>query len=140
VKRTIGLFVSMISIAIASAGQTSQAPPVPPLQILGPQLVAWSQLQQPQPLPERTLLPSGPPIGQTTSHDTTPIRQNAVLRLKGSIAQSNGHYLLKLANDIAIQLDDPENSSRYEGKQVRIGGILEANGEKLHVISIELDS
>jgi hypothetical protein len=136
----------MISmVAIIATAQGGQVPPEPPLQVLGPQLVAWSQLQRPQPiqqlLPDTTLQRSCPQAAdQTPSHDALLFRQGAVLQLKGSIVQANGHYLLKLANDIAIQLDNAANSSRYEGKQVRIAGIFDKNGESFRVLSIELDS
>ena len=48
---TVG-FLSVITPPIFAQDLQSQPGPVPPLIVIGPQLVAWSELQKPQPIPE----------------------------------------------------------------------------------------
>jgi hypothetical protein len=48
---TVG-FLAAIAPPIFAQDLQSQPGPVPPLSVIGPQLIAWSQLQKPQPIPE----------------------------------------------------------------------------------------
>jgi hypothetical protein len=54
--------------------------------------------------------------------------------------QNSGVFLLKVSSNNAYQLDDQEKARQYEGKQVIIGGMLDANLTSLHVINLELVS
>jgi Protein of unknown function (DUF5818) len=100
-----------------------------PSDILGPELIVWSQKPQPvpQPLPaaERSVPDQQPE--QTTAQEFT-----------GTIVKNSGMYLLKVSSKNAYQLDDQEKAKKYNGKQVIIGGTLDANGRSLHVINIAL--
>jgi hypothetical protein len=130
-------------------GQVTQSASVPPLQILGPELIAWSYLQQPQPVPQsftdRTWDRNPQPV-QDGSIQRSPgdrfaeQHHSAVRSFTGLIEVIDGHGLLKLANNTALQLDDAEKARQYEGRQVNIAGTLDESSGKLHVISIVLDS
>ena len=48
---TVG-FLSAFAPPIFAQDLQSQPGPVPPLTVIGPQLIAWSELQRPQPIPE----------------------------------------------------------------------------------------
>ena len=50
----------------------SQPSPAPPSDILGPQLIAWSQLQKPEPVPQ----PLPPPDRPIQQPDQQPKRRN----------------------------------------------------------------
>jgi hypothetical protein len=143
------LFCALESVPIVS-GQGTHSSPLPPLQVLGPQLIAWSQLQQPQPVPQSS--PDGifrrreaQSAGQGTIQNLqtiAPIDQPrpAAGNFTGFIAVIEGQCLLRLANNSTLQLDDQEKARQYEGRQVKIAGTLDESGGKLYVMSIELDS
>jgi hypothetical protein len=126
-------------------------------QILGPQLIAWSELQKPQPVP--TPLP--PPeradqaSGQTQSQPSdSSSKQSSASQPTGSDAEQNSRaqdftgtivragkeYMLKVSDSSAYQLDDPGKAKPYEGKQVKVAGKLDPKSNVLHVLSIELMS
>jgi hypothetical protein len=54
---TLGLF-SAIAPPIFAQDLPSQPDPVPPVSILGPQLIVWSELQKPQPIPQPSAAPT----------------------------------------------------------------------------------
>jgi hypothetical protein len=131
-----------VALMIAQSVQ-SQASPVLPSDILGPQLIAWSQVQKPQPVPQ-PLPPPERPIPQTAqqaqpSNPPAQPQPPAAQTFTGTIAKDGSRYVL-ISSNIAYQLDDQEKAKQYEGKQVKIGGTLDANGGSLHIISIELVS
>jgi hypothetical protein len=115
-----------------------------PPDILGPQLIAWSQTQKPQPVPQplpatERAVPEQQPE-QPNPVDNPPVQQQqpTAQKFTGTIVKNSGVYLLKVSSNNAYQLDDQEKAKQYEGKQVIIGGTLDANGRSLHVINIEL--
>jgi hypothetical protein len=112
--------------------------------ILEPQLIAWSQLQKPQPVPQPLPPPDRPisqPDQQTQPTNPPAQEQQPVAQTsKGTIVKDGSMYVLKVSSNSAYQLDDQEKAKQYEGKQVKIGGTLDANGSTLHIISIELVS
>jgi hypothetical protein len=122
----------------------SQPSPVLPPDILGPQLIVWSQAQKPQPVPQP--LPAAERPGpnqqpeQPNPADNPPAQQQrpTAQKFTGIIVQNSGVYLLKVSSNSAYQLDDQEKARQYEGKPVIIGGMLDANGRSLHVINLQL--
>ncbi len=58
----------------------------------------------------------------------------------GTIVKDGTRYVLKVSSNKTYQLDDQDRAKQYEGKQVRIVGTLNADGESLHITSIELIS
>jgi hypothetical protein len=121
-----------------------QLSPALPSDILGPQLIAWSQLQKPQPVPQPLPPPDRPvsqPDQQTQPTNPQAQQQQPVAQaFTGTIVKDSGRYVLKVSSNSLYQLDDQEKAKQYEGKQVRIGGTLDASGSSLHVVSIELVS
>jgi len=126
------LFFLIVTVPLMFA-QDSQSQPRPalPSDILGPQLIVWSQLQTPGQVPQP--LPSP---GTSMQQDGRP----AAPTFTGTIVKDGARYLLKVSSNCAYQLDDQERAKQYEGKQVRIGGTLGSDGQSLHVTSIELIS
>jgi hypothetical protein len=126
------VFVFLLASTSFALAQDAQKPrPVPPSDVLGPQLIAWSQLQQPQPMQQAEPSPS------QTQPDPSPATQT----LTGTIVKDAGHYLLKVAgSSTAYELDDQVRASHYEGKQVKVAGVLDAKGNSFHIINIELIS
>ena len=58
----------------------------------------------------------------------------------GTIVKDGTRYVLKVSKNNTYQLDDQDAAKQYEGKQVRIVGTLNADGQSLHVTRIELIS
>lgn len=123
-----------------------QASPAPASDILGPQLIVWSQMQKPQPVPqpltERAVPGPDQQPEQANPPANVPPQQQppATQKFSGTIVKTAGKYVLKVSSNNTYDLDDQEKAKQYEGKQVTIGGTLDAKGNSLHVISIELIS
>ena len=115
-----------------------------PSDILGSQLIAWSQLQKPQPIPQPLSMPSRsaqpsdqpPQAANPSAQPQFPAEQ----AFTGTIIKDGLRYVLKVSSNSVYQLDDQERAGLYEGKQVKIAGTLDATGNSLHVTSIELVS
>jgi hypothetical protein len=133
-KREAGLLMALVMVLallsataqlIVAQDQQSKSGPALPPGILGPQLIAWSQLQRLQPVQ----LPRAARQKESTAQAFT-----------GTIVEDGSSYVLKVSTNSAYQLAEQETAKKYAGKQVRISGILDASGESLHIISIELVS
>jgi hypothetical protein len=144
----LGLVIFLLGTVPPLLPQDLQGQPNPvlPSGILGPQLIAWSQLQKPQPMPQPLPPPDRPmqqqQPDQAAQSANPPAQQQppAAQTFTGTIAKDGTRYVLKISSNTAYQLDDQEKAKQYEGKQVKIGGTLDANGSSLHIISIEVVS
>jgi DNA-nicking Smr family endonuclease len=126
-----------------SAQEIAPSKPAVPSQILGPQLIAWSQQTKPQPIPQP--LPPPEQADQQTSQKADSQNQNAQDQqnssaqvFTGTIVKDESRYVLKAADGASYQLDDQQKAKQYEGKQVKIVGSIDAHGTTLHISSIEL--
>jgi len=139
---TLVFLLVSLPLMLAQDPQTQPSPALPS-SILGPQLVAWSQLQKPRPVPQ-PLPPPDQPIPQQDQQTPNPPAQQrrppAALTLMGTIVKDGTQYVLKVSSNSVYQLDDQEKVRQYEGKQVKISGSLDADGKILHIASIELIS
>jgi Protein of unknown function (DUF5818) len=141
------LFIVAAGPLVLAQGPRSQSKPVLPSEILGPQLIAWSQLQKPQPVPQPLPPPDRPvqQADQQPGQPPTPPAQRqqqppAAQTLTGTIVKDGSRFILKVSSSSAYQLDDQDKAKQYEGKQVKINGTLDASGNSFHIISIELIS
>jgi hypothetical protein len=124
----------------------NQPSPALPADILGPQLVVWSEAQKPQPVPQ-PLPAADRPVPEQQPEQPTPVdnapaqqQQPTAQKVKGTIVKTGGVYVLKVSSNSEYQLDDSEKAKQFEGQQLTIGGTLDASGSSLHVINIELIS
>ena len=104
--------------------------PLPPnsSDILGPELIAWSEQHKPQPLP----IPiTGVPEQQPA------VTQAPQQVFKGKIKKERERYVLKLEGDSTYQLDDQQKVRSYEDRNVKIEGTWNENGRSVHVVSIQ---
>jgi hypothetical protein len=89
---TLGL-LSISSLALAQADPLS---PALPSQVLGPQLIVWSQLQKPQPVPQP--LPAA--LQQNKQSAKPPGRQQPDARTsRGSVVKDLGNHQSKPSSD-----------------------------------------
>jgi hypothetical protein len=130
-----------LPLMFAQDPQTQPSPALPS-DTLGPQLIAWSQLQKPQPVPQLMLQPDRPvqqPDGQRANPPAKQ-EQPAAPTFKGTIVKNGTRYVLKVSSNSAYQIDDQDGPKQYESKQVKIAGNLDADGKSLHITGIELVS
>lgn len=113
------------------------------------QLIAWSQLQSPKPLPEPRPDPTPPPAApQERQPDQKPgqpgnaydQQQSPVRTISGTIAKEDGKYVLKASDKKTYQIEDQDKAKQFEGKQVKIVGILDMDSNTIRIQSIELVS
>jgi len=123
------------------AQQAAQQPsPQLPASVLGPQLVAWSELQKPHPAPQPLPPPQPDPPAQTQPQTSTGSQdqQPSSQAFTGTIVKDGSRYVLKVSDNTSYQIDDQDKAKLFEGKQVRIAGSLDAKANMLRVTSIEL--
>ena len=135
-------FLLVTAPLMVTQNPQSQPSPALPSDILGPQLIAWSQTQTPQPVPQplpRRSVPQPDQQPESASPSAQP-QQPTVQRFTGTIVKTDGVYVLKVSSTNEYQLDDQEKAKQYEGKQVTVRSTLDAKGSSLHVINIELVS
>ena len=131
------LATPLLLVAPLFAQELSTKPAPIPSDILGPQLIAWSQLQSPQPLQEASPQRAGKD-SPAQLRDEAPQSPGAQT-LAGTIVKDSGVYILKVSNT-SYRLDNQDRVRKYEGKQVRVSGTLDAGSNSFHVVTIELIS
>jgi hypothetical protein len=119
--------------------------------VLGPQLIAWSEMQKPQPVPQQ---PQPIPAPDAKTDQSSPgkaepknqqqpepeAQQSTAQSVSGTIVKVGGKYVLETPDNLAYQLDDQEKARQYEGKHVKVTGSLDRATGILHVKSVELMS
>lgn len=109
--------------------------------------IVWSQAQQPQPIPAvKPELPDQQPeqsppdnvqATPTQASESERRTERAVQTFSGIIVKTGTGYVLKTMDNITYQLDDQDKVKRFEGKQVKVTGIVEANAKMIRVQNIE---
>jgi hypothetical protein len=153
------VFVAFFVAAFAAA----QMPPVNPTPgqndgIIGPQLIAWSALQKPEPVPQKPQPIPRPDQAQPSSQDQSPrqsaqpdqstqpnaqqpepeTQQTPSQSVSGTIAKVSNKYVLQTADSVTYQLDDQSTAGQYVGKHVKVTGTLDRATGVIRVRSIEL--
>lgn len=127
---TTGLLLILAGSMFAQSVQSEPAPALPS-SVLGPDLIAWSQMQTPHPMPQPLPPDQNPRAPQQPTAET----------FAGTIMKIDANYVLKLASGLAYRLDDrtddQDNARQYEGKQVRLSGSLDANRNSIRILSIQ---
>ena len=145
----------LLLITVLSFAQ-SPAKPAPGQneRVLGPQLIAWSEMQKPQPVPQQ---PQPIPAPDAKTDQSSPsqdgkvesknqqqpepeAQQSTAQSVNGTIIKVGGKYVLETPDNLAYQLDDQEKARQYEGKHVKVTGSLDRATGILHVKSVELMS
>jgi hypothetical protein len=142
IRSLLGLAL-LLAFAPLAFSQGGSAQPCPDVRegSLGCQLVAWSHLQDPVPLPQPETKPAPAPDqepGQSPDSQTQP--QASKQSISGIIVRQGEKYVLKAGDNTTYQLDDQEKARRYQDKQVTVVGRLDAGSSTFHVESIELAS
>lgn len=131
----LGLFLAMASLALAQDAP-QPCPDISP-NTLGCELVAWSHLQEPVPLPESQSQPDQQ-AGQAP--DSQAQMQASRQRITGIIVRQGEKYVLKAGDTATYQLDDQDRAKQYQDKRVMVAGRLDADNQTFHIESVELVS
>jgi hypothetical protein len=157
--RRLSFWLTGSAFLLATAVWVPAQQPQPTPDILdglaGPQLVAWTEMQKPQPVPEpkpdptplpdpqpeqqpdrqpNTQPPPAPPAGeaQPPSHS-----EEAEKTLIGTVVKDNDRFVLRTSDQAVYQLDDQARVKPFEGKQVRVVGRLD-DQMTIHIDRIEI--
>ncbi len=140
------LLVLAFSLVLAPLAFTQDRSPQPcpdvTAQTLGCELVAWSHLQEPVPLPEPDARPAPPdqqpdPQQSPSSQSRPPAPKQSIT---GIVVKQDDKYVLRAGDNTTYQLDDQNRAMQFQDKQVKIVGKLDVDSNTLHIESIELAS
>jgi Protein of unknown function (DUF5818) len=139
---TAGFLMALVASGFGQELRTRPGPALP-ANVLGPQLVVWSQAQQPRPVPQP--LPDPPeeksaPQEPEQSANSQAEQRAATQTITGTIMKDGTKYFLKESSGTTYEVDDQDKAKQYDGKQVKIVGALDANRKTLHIASIQLIS
>jgi hypothetical protein len=123
--------------------QQSQDPSSPqgPDNVQPTQLVAWSEMQRPQPVPE-PVPPSDPAVPQPGPQQAPPSaapkdqQQISSQTFTGKIVKAGDKYVLKTAGGDTYPLDQQDTARQYENKDVKVTGSLDSGTNTIRVASI----
>lgn len=141
--------VSGIVLTIAAPllfGQEMQQPaPQVPEDLLASasELIVWSSMQKPKPVPEPLPppdkgVPQPDPQTQQPPAPQAPSDQVSSQTFTGKIMKDGDKYVLKVSSTTTYQLDEQSGAKEYENKDVKVVGTLDAGSNTIHVTKIEL--
>lgn len=139
------LFFGMVSFSFAQEPPLSQQTPEDAFETR--QLIAWSNLQKPQPAPQ-PLPPRDTPIPQpgqqpdqqSKSPADPQTEQSPAQSFTGKIVKDGAEFILKAAGNTTYQLDGQSDLQRFENQNVRVTGTLDTGANRIHIVKIELMS
>jgi hypothetical protein len=136
---SVAFTMALLSIEPLLLAQENQSPL--PSDVLGPQLIAWSQQQKPQPVPQPLPDPPSQHKDQQSAQPASPQapQQPDVRTFTGKIVRDRSEYVLQVS-DAVYHLDDQRKAQAYEGKDVKLVGILGEDSHSIRVSSIEIIS
>jgi hypothetical protein len=132
----------VLAVPLLAAISAAQEAP-PPDQIFSSDLIAWTNMQQPQPPESRGGQTSPNPSAKTTSGNTSPdsaTDQNqagTANTFTGTVTKEGDGFVLQVSETTKYKLDAQQQVKQYEGQRVRVTGTLESGGEIIHVDRIE---
>jgi hypothetical protein len=103
------------------------------------QLIAWSLLQKPQPVPQPLPPPDSRPDPQPAQPSNPHARQQTPSQtFTGKIVRDGEKYVLRVSGNTTYQLDEQGTAEQYQDKEVKVVGTIEAGSNTIHVVRIEL--
>ena len=107
-------------------------------------LIAWSQLQKPQPVPQplpaddaRVPQPEQPRDQQSKPPADAHNQQQPAIRLTGKIVKDGGQYILQVAS-ANYPLVSQGNLAAYEARSVTVFGFFNTDTSTIHAVAIEI--
>jgi hypothetical protein len=131
------LVAAMLIMAPLGFAQESPSQAVLRTDVVGPQLIAWSQLQEPKPVAQPLPSDREEQPQQPQRHPAPQSQQLSPQILSGTIARDGDRYLLVVSQSSGYAIQDIESVSPYEGKRVKMAADLDSKTQVLHVTRIE---
>jgi hypothetical protein len=135
----LSFFLAIAPSGVAQDGNPQACPDVTQ-ETLTCELIAWSHLQEPVPLPEPEAKPMPPDHQGGSSLNSQAQPQTSTRSITGIIVRQGEKYVLKAGGNTTYQLDDQNRAQHYQNKEVRVIGRLDSERNSLHIESIELTS
>lgn len=141
-----GFLLTVTSLALSQEPKISP-PPVPEDAFATQQLIAWSNLQKPQPAPQ-PLPPRDTPIPQPDQGQDQQAKppadpqnqQTPTQSFTGKIIRDGGKFVLRVAANTTYQLYEQNDVKQYENQNVKVIGNLDADSNTIRIVKIELIS
>lgn len=143
-RRALSLATLVLCLALIhmARAQNSQKPKHPSPEN-GSELIAWTQMQQPRPMPSadgltvpgRQTDASEPNIDNAGAFSIQPVQS-----FSGAVVIADGEYMLKVAEGVNYYLDDQELGRKFEGRDVQVTGNLIPGSDLIKVQDIKAAS
>jgi len=132
----LALFV--LTLATSALPQEGSALPCPDMTsgALGCQLVAWSQLQEPVPLPEPDANKVPPQNDQQPEQRTKIPIQSTRQTFAGIILRQGDTFVLRAGDNSTYRLDDQVRARLFHGTRVKVVGHLATDRKTLLIEEI----
>lgn len=136
--------LGILCFAIVSTGLAQQPNPQTPEDAFTTRdLIAWSQLQRPQPapqpIPRENQVPQPEPRDQQAKSPADPhIQQEPAQSFTGKIVREGERYLLLLADNTNYQLEQDGSFMAYESRNVRVLGFLNTDNKTIRAVNVQV--
>jgi hypothetical protein len=123
--------LGMFAVSGIAAAQDLASPSLPASSdILGADLIAWSEQQRPQPVPPANAL-------ESQKQNPSAAAATTLQSFRGRIARvRSGEIVLQISSNCVYRLDVQRAARLFEGKSVVVVGTV-VDGGRLHVVSIQ---
>jgi hypothetical protein len=144
-KTTIfsGVILTLTVPFVFGQDQPRRAPNTPEdLLASSADLIAWSYMQEPKPVPQ-PLPPPDKGIPQPDTQPSQPPEPQAPAPVSnqtftGTIVKDSGKFVLKVSENASYDLDQQGSLEQFENKDVKVVGTVEPGGNTIHIAKIEL--
>jgi hypothetical protein len=140
--RTKLLALVFFAIASAAVAQQQSNPQTPEDAFSTRELIAWSQLQTPQPMPEplppRESVPQPEqPRDQQYKTPSDPRTEQPAQWFTGKIVKVSGAYLLQVTGNASYRLQAETELGQYESQSVRVLGDFNSEVQAIRVMRVQ---
>ena len=139
-----GLLLAVVApLVLGQEPQSPQTPPAPEdFLAASTELIAWTYLQKPKPVPE-PLPPPDKGVPEPDQQTAPPPSSQApdqvpTQTFSGKIVKNGDKYVLKVSSGTSYQLEGQGDAKQYEDKDVKVVGTLDSNSNTIRVQKIEL--
>jgi hypothetical protein len=102
------------------------------------QLIAWTWMQQPQPMPQLPRQADNIPPTQSTSPSGNSQERGTKPTFIGKIEMQGNQLIFRTTDGAAYALNAQEYAKQYEARNVRVSGLLNPADNSIQIIKIEL--
>jgi Protein of unknown function (DUF5818) len=127
---TISIFLALSQVPLnAQSSLTNTAQEAAPTQLFTSDLIAWTEMQTPEPIPATSPKTSSPTTSQKPP-SAQPQPFTGIIRKEGNT------YVLWTSDKWFYDLDDQSTAAIYENQRVAVIGRLNLTGDLIHVQTI----